>query len=515
MGKTELKDRIQRFIDEYWDSPVGREHLQTSIDERQEVELVYRDLLEKRSRGEDITEETLRRLLPHSDTQYNRNRGARISTWPCITKDVVAWFEGAKWKTRDEWPETVEWLLNVVEAGSTEDWDTWYRLAELPMKKGFAAGFITPIIHCLNPVLPVVNSKVVNTYGAVAAELGLNKQISALLIEYPESSLPSVLEMVELLRPLGIETLNQWDIYCHWNVSKRLGGRILTKPVAELVAVPHVERTPVETVQERWFDIESLCTELLEAQHASSDYARFEEAIAEAFRVLGFQTDRISGAGNADVVASAALGEESFSMVIDAKSMKEGGTFYANSGYSQIKSHQEENEANYAVVIASDFASGNTVRFAEDQSICLMKTDELLALLRTHADSPISLYFLKSLFDGKAGRISVATAEEQLPRNDRIEAAIAVLKTFELHQRERESDVPCLTEDQVHLMLRAQSMRLPKEHVEEAVALLANPLVDILCPHQEGYVLTVPAVIAGGRLRTIANKLMTLNESGE
>src|SRR5690348_13492771 len=93
-----LKGRIQRFRAEYLDTAAGREHLRHQAEEPKEVQAVFEHLRDDREAGRDITEETLRRLLPHSDTKGNRERGVRISTWPCITKDVKAWFEGAGWK---------------------------------------------------------------------------------------------------------------------------------------------------------------------------------------------------------------------------------------------------------------------------------------------------------------------------------------------------------------------------------------------------------------------------------
>src|SRR5438045_3059161 len=79
---------------------------------------------------------------------------------PCLK----SWFEGANWKKADEWPAVAAWLLDISEAGKREEWDRWKDLSQEPLQKGFACGFITPIVHCLNPKLPVVNSKVVRTY---------------------------------------------------------------------------------------------------------------------------------------------------------------------------------------------------------------------------------------------------------------------------------------------------------------------------------------------------------------
>ena len=142
-----------------------------------------------------------------------------------FSKDVVRWFEGAKWKQPSDWHDSALWILDIVEAGRAKDWNTWKLLSNYPMQKGFACGFITPIIHCLNDALPVINSKVVKTYADVSATLGVRDEISASLVQYPDN-FQRVVRLVEQLKSLGIGNLTEWDMYCHWNVSKRLGGQL-------------------------------------------------------------------------------------------------------------------------------------------------------------------------------------------------------------------------------------------------------------------------------------------------
>jgi hypothetical protein len=497
-----LKQRIERYKETYLDTPNGRDHYQTVLDEHLEVQNVYQQLQDKYQAGEDITDETLSRLLPHAKTQNNESRGARISTWPCITKDIVTWFEGAKWKTSDDWPTTAEWLLAIVEAGYTQNWDVWYELVDHPVKKGFATGFISPIIHCLNPDLPVVNSKVVKTYYQTAEQLGLNTQITARLIDYPEHSSPFVMKLVELLQPYGINDYVEWDIYCHWNISKRLGGAITSQPTLDYS--PRDQIPEIVSTELAVDGIAELCALLKQSQHDSANYEQFEMTIAQAFEILGFDVDHIGGAGNADVVIKAALGEDSFSAVIDAKSKKEGGSYAAPSGYAQIKNHQEENATTYAIVIAPDFAGGNTVSFAEKEGIGLMTTNDLINLLEAHAESPLSLYYVKSLFEGQVGRINLTMDNEHVLRLQRILAARTVLNVFDNLQRDEEGNFPSLTVNEIFAHVYNEH-RLTKEFIADAIDFLGNPLVGILERRHDGFVLTIPAKLAAGRLAAIAN----------
>lgn len=94
----ELQQRIESFKGEYLNVPEGQKHLARLESEPGEVIKVFSEIKEKYLVGKDIKDDVLQRLLPHSDTEYHRNNNYRISTWPCITKDICLWFEGAGWK---------------------------------------------------------------------------------------------------------------------------------------------------------------------------------------------------------------------------------------------------------------------------------------------------------------------------------------------------------------------------------------------------------------------------------
>jgi hypothetical protein len=484
MGTTELKTRIARFRQTYLDTPAGREILQSHLDEPKEVQTIYQALKQKREAGNDVTEEALKRLLPHSDTQGNRERGARVSTWPCITKDIKAWFEAAKWKQPSEWPAAVDWLFEIIDAGIREDWPAWRDLSQKPIQRGFACGFISPIIHCLNTTFPVINSKVVRTYEAVAKELGVKGEISSWLEEYPDNQC-RVVEMVKQLAELGIENLVEWDVYCHWNVVKKLGGGETT-----IIVVPKVA--------------EGVCKELEKAQHDTKNPDRFEAAIKAAFKVLGFEAEHIGGPGEADVVAEAMLGEDGFSLVIDAKTCQPGAP-KGDIHYDALKSHQEQHEADYAIVIAPSFSKGATIDHAIKQGIGLLTTSQLIALVEESQQRAISLYRLKGLL-GQKGSVNIDVSTQDQVWEDRMLAVRAVLDMLEKHQRVEASSGP-VTTAAVFWLLKGTGKKLPEKLVADAIEFLSNPVLGVLEKRAEGYVLTTPANKAAVRIAAVSRGL--------
>ncbi|SRR6266496_387218 len=505
MAKDELIKRFQVFRQNYLDTPEGREHVQNHLRELGEVQVIYKNLRAQQQSGADVTDEVLKHLLPYANTEGNRARGNRISSWPCITKDVRAWFEGIKWKTSTEWPEVAHWLLDICEAGQLQDWNQWRVLANQPIRKGFACGFITPIVHCLHPDLPVINSKVAATYKNVSHELGNDSEISLALADYPESQ-QTLLSLVNQLEMLGINGLLEWDIYCHWNITKRLGGKDVTQhptPPKKPVEQPKPPQPQKESIQE-------LCQELQEAQYDTVNPARFEKAVADAFSNLGFQAEHIGGSGDTDVLARAWLGDESFVLVIDAKTCQPDRV-RSEINYAPLKDHQEQHTADYAIVVAPGYAQGNTIKFAENQGIGLLETKLLLELIEKNARSGISFYILKDIFS-QIGLLQLDIQKLLQPRTDMLRAMKAVLEIFEAHQR-REETLASLSSDSVYWMLKGRGSKFPLQYIRDAVDLLANPLIGILEKKEDGYVLTLPANQAFVRFASIGEVISTISSN--
>lgn len=427
---------------------------------------------------------------------------------------MKSWFEGAKWKEPGDWPNVAGWLLDIVEAGKNEDWDQWRTLAQQPVQKGFACGFITPIVHCLNLKLPVINSKVVRTYAEVAPVLGIMTQISPALAEYPENK-TLLSSLVDRLEELGLYGFDEWDVYCHWNVVKKLGGKgfepgsiVNTKELGSVVEKkPIIPATTVKPVTPPSFDI---CEELAQSQHDTQHPDRFEAAISAAFRELGFDCDLIGGAGEADVVARAHLGDESYSLVVDAKTSQTG---MPRSGinYDPIKGHQEQHEADSSIVVAHAFSQGHTIQHAENRSVGLLTTGDLISLVNESRTWGFSLYGLKVLFSG-VGLIRPKLQALEATRKDLAEAATAILNVFDVHHRGEESS-DGLDDDAIFWLLKGAKLKFPKAKIVQIVQFLANPLVGILERRESGYVMTLPAAMANRRLASMAKLLAIKTET--
>jgi 5-methylcytosine-specific restriction protein B len=171
-GTERVRQQVERFRREYLQTQAGREHQQQMESEPSQVQAVVNDIRKARAAGEPITDLVLRKLLPHTNSRFHRENAYRVSTWPCITKDIRAWFEAAGWKKPEEWDETARLLFEAVEAFSRGKSEPWQTFLESPLRRGFRAGFISPILHCFDPRWPVINNKVKKTVAFLGAQLG-------------------------------------------------------------------------------------------------------------------------------------------------------------------------------------------------------------------------------------------------------------------------------------------------------------------------------------------------------
>jgi len=223
----DLEKRIINFKEEYLDTPEGQKHLAKTESEPKEVQKVFSEIKEKYAGGKDIKDDVLRRLLPHSDTEYHRNNNYRISTWPCITKDICLWFEGAGWKKPEDWSPTAKLIFEAIDGIVSSKKQPWDKFLKSKYRHGFGTGFITPILFCLDTSFPVINSKVVKTYKYCKSQLGSPDEIDSKLENYNENA-EKLKVLINRLNPLGIKNIREFDIFCHYMVSKRIGGADFT-----------------------------------------------------------------------------------------------------------------------------------------------------------------------------------------------------------------------------------------------------------------------------------------------
>ncbi|MCO5184577.1 MAG: AAA family ATPase [Anaerolineae bacterium] len=229
------------FTTDFLLKPEGKKHLSTYESNRIQARANFKRVVKAAQAHEDITDLVLNGLLPHSDTEFNRNRGAWISIAPAFTGDLKVKFEAKKWAVANDWPAIskaiFEFVQNAVDAPE--------RLTELcedfsqsRFSKGFQTGTLTPMLSALDPrSFVLINNKsrkVINYFACT--------KFSQKLIDYPAIN-TLAFELFESLkvilnpsRDVSARTADIFDTFCHWLVTIHkydLSGSVMFHPGEE------------------------------------------------------------------------------------------------------------------------------------------------------------------------------------------------------------------------------------------------------------------------------------------
>lgn len=223
--RNEFEKLFERFAEGYPDSKGGRHHIELYIRMREVGQANYRQIIEAADRGEDVTDQVLLKLLPHSGFSGNKARGAWEYVGPAITKDIKAWFEGAGWTSASDWPRISKAILALVQQ-CLDDPDQLQvacsEFASLPYSKGFQSGMLSPILNALSPddflLINKKSRKVINYF--------CGKNHRSVLTDYPaanESAKALVREIAGVIHrwPASgqLRDADFFDMFCHWLVA--------------------------------------------------------------------------------------------------------------------------------------------------------------------------------------------------------------------------------------------------------------------------------------------------------
>jgi predicted transcriptional regulator len=259
-----------------------------------------------------------------------------------------------------------------------------------------------------------------------------------------------------------------------------------------------------------------LIAELEKAATDSQSHEHLERAVAEAFEFLGFSVDQLGESGDTDVLVQANIGAESYVVIVDAKSRKDGKLQILDA-YT-LQEHLRNNEADYAVVVAGSFAGGKVVRQAKDNDVVLLSVPMLSVWLRLHSRTPLNLDEYRVMFatsglldDLPAALISAAEKREQW--------AHLLVDLIELIQETYEHGLSqTLPSDQLFAMLvtRLRGVRYPKQQVREAIALLSHPAIEAALGDDEtGISLAMSRGTLVRALRALADQIETAEAETE
>lgn len=163
---------------------------------------------------------------------------------------------------------------------------------------------------------------------------------------------------------------------------------------------------------------------------AGGDGKEFEESTEAAFKFLGYETQLISGSGNPDVLATAAMGDKSYRVLIDSKSRTSGVVQQNDVNFLVLEKQKQNASADHIVIVGAAFAGGQLEEFATKNQVRLLSTSDLRELLLAHAESSFPLDVLRPLFQGGGATEEGVLSEILTSAESKSEVMLLARKVF-------------------------------------------------------------------------------------
>lgn len=144
----------------------------------------------------------------------------------------------------------------------------------------------------------------------------------------------------------------------------------------------------------------------------------FEVIVGDALDYLGFVVERMGQSGKPEGVANAIISrekdeqKEDYKLTYDAKSSVHGKASAGNVGVSGLARHKKDFDADFALVVAQDFAKGALEKECESNGVTPMTAESLGRLVSvTLHQGPLDLRKLKPLFSLHSPEATTAWVE--------------------------------------------------------------------------------------------------------
>lgn len=254
--REKLERLLREFKTSFLDAPLGQAHIHTYEKQREVGRQNFELISDMRSRGEDITELVLLKLLPHADYPGPRELGAWIHIAPAINKDIKSWYGAQGRRSDEDWPDVASAIFSFIRRCANDPRDLAAACAEFstqPHAKGFQTGILTPILNALRPDdFLIINSKpqrVINYFAGT--------QYSSNLKYYPALNsagfelLGNMAEEFQRLGSAGTRHSDLFDAFSHWLVAIKKFDFTDRRPKPVPVGVRYWKIAPGENAS-RW-----------------------------------------------------------------------------------------------------------------------------------------------------------------------------------------------------------------------------------------------------------------------
>lgn len=326
---------------------------------------------------------------------------------------------------------------------------------------------------------------------------------------YAQASNGEIRLRLGFLQDAGLVERVDWQRFRVTAVGKAF-VELLSLQKESVAAEAQVEDPVPDQEDSQTSSIGDIIRDLQEYGKDGSESKAFEEAIARAFRFLGFHAEHLGGPGRTDVLAVAQLAPgDSYRVIIDAKSSGSGIVAESSVKFDALRDHKRKHKAEYAVIIGPDFAT-RLKDWAVENGVVMLQVDDLVSALKRHALNPISLRDMRDVFSRPdAHRDEIADqygASEQ--------RSLLIGKVLALALQEAVDNDPIASgfisvENIIYALRKEVTPRPTVDSVRECLDFLSSPLVAALEESKGRYKLADSPHNAALRLSGIGASLVS------
>ncbi len=201
----------------------------------------------------------------------------------------------------------------------------------------------------------------------------------------------------------------------------------------------------------------------------------FEENIANLFRYMGFDANRIGGAGNTDVVVRWKDEEgKLITAIVDGKSKSGGIVTHSDISDVAIETHKEKNDADYVAIVGPGFGGDTIKNHARKKGFSLVTDTELIDIAFKSKELGLSLDEISLLFHVPNGLSQLN--ELMLTRKRELEIITLVISTF----KEEQEAMDNLSARDLYFLLRRTNISPSLEELINTFELLSKEEIGVL-----------------------------------
>jgi len=256
-----------------------------------------------------------------------------------------------------------------------------------------------------------------------------------------------------------------------------------------------------------------IANRLKTSQLKSDSPAEFEDAIKDAFNLLGFEVELIGGAGDTDVLLIANIGQESFKITVDGKTSKSGKIIDRQIDWISLVDHKKKNKADFIIVVGPSFSGGNLQIRAQQYKVSLLTTDNLLNLIEAHSKFPFTLTELRDLFIG-TGEVN-PQLEDLLSQNHSRRNLLEQFRIIIEEMEALQSRLGYFSFDSLAGREKIEELEIETHEIDYIIKLLRLPFIMGIQEISEGkYILAISIKDISNIFRQLSNLLVEPEQIG-